>query len=246
LPTGPLWIFDRGAKVRVRLYSGALESVSEEELLGGENAAAVGDDASGFEIVQFRDAVLVAPSTYEISWLLRGQRGSEPEMRALPAGARFVLLDPAVVQVDLGMEAIGQSLTWRIGPQGLDHGDPAYVEFTDTALGLGLRPLRPAHLSVISDGGEAVFGWIRRTRIDGDGWELPDVPLGEESEAYELDVMNGAAVARTIAAATPTCRYTLAQQMADFGAAQSGFSVRVAQLGTAYGRGPTLEKFLNV
>jgi hypothetical protein len=246
LPMGPLWVFDRASKARVRLYSGALSSVSEEELLGGENAAAVGDDVSGYEIIQFRDAVLTAPSTYEISWLLRGQSGSEIEMRALPAGARFVLLDPAVVQVDLGTEAIGQSLTWRIGPQGLDHGDPAYVEFSDTALGLGLRPLRLAHLKVKADGGDAVFNWIRRTRIDGDGWELPDVPLGEESEAYELDVMNGAAVARTIAASAPTCRYTAAEQVADFGAAQTSFSVRVAQLGTAYGRGPVLEKTLNV
>jgi hypothetical protein len=220
--------------------------VSELELLGGENVAAVGDDSGGWEIIQFRDAVLVAPATYEISWLLRGQGGSEPEMRALPVGTRFILLDPAVVQAELGMELLGQSVTWRIGPQGLDHGDPAYVEFSRTSRGLGLRPMRPAHLKAKADGGDAVFSWTRRTRIDGDGWELADVPLGEEREAYELDVMNGAVVARTIAAATPTCRYTLAEQTADFGAAQTSFHVRVAQLGTAFGRGPVLERTLNV
>ena len=57
--------------------------------------------------------------------------------------------------------------------------------------GIGLRPLAPVHLRSERDAGDIVFTWIRRTRIDGDGWELADVPLGEEREAYEIEVIAG-------------------------------------------------------
>jgi hypothetical protein len=63
------------------------------------------------------------------------------------------------------------------------------------------------------------------------------VPLNEESERYEFDVMNGANVVRTIAATMPTASYFAAQQVADFGSAQSTISVRVYQLSASVGRG---------
>jgi hypothetical protein len=64
-----------------------------------------------------------------------------------------------------------------------------------------------------------------------------DVPLNEESERYEVDVMNGANIVQTIAATTPTASYSAAQQMADFGSAQNALSVRVYQLSASVGRG---------
>jgi hypothetical protein len=63
------------------------------------------------------------------------------------------------------------------------------------------------------------------------------VPLNEESARYEVDVMNGATVVRTIATTTPTASYSAAQQIADFGSAQSAISVRVYQLSASVGRG---------
>ena len=58
---------------------------------------------------------------------------------------------------------------------------------------------------------------------------MADVPLGEESETYEVDILDGDDVKRTIAASTPTVLYTSAQQIADFGGVQSAVSVRVYQ-----------------
>jgi hypothetical protein len=49
--------------------------------------------------------------------------------------------------------------------------------------------------------------------------------------------MNGTNVVRTIAATTPTANYSAAQQVADFGSAQSAVSVRVYQLSASVGRG---------
>ena len=74
LPKGPLGLYDRASRVRVKLYSGTLTSIGDDELLAGANPAAIGSAEEGWEIVQFRDAVLIAAKTYEISRLLRGQR----------------------------------------------------------------------------------------------------------------------------------------------------------------------------
>jgi hypothetical protein len=63
------------------------------------------------------------------------------------------------------------------------------------------------------------------------------VPLGEETERYEVDILDGATVKRTLAATTPAATYTAAQQTADFGSPQSAIDVRVYQLSTVHGRG---------
>ncbi|MFL5259295.1 MAG: hypothetical protein ACJ8AS_06040, partial [Hyphomicrobiales bacterium] len=242
LPRGPVDLFDRASGVRVKLYSGALASLSEEELLAGANIAAIGDDDSGWEIVQFRDAVLVAASTFRIAWLLRGRGGSEPEIApSRPAGSRFMLLDPSVVQLDTRLGDIGVEKGWRIGPATRDHGDPAYVEISHVASGIGLRPLSPVHLRGWRDGGDVVFSWTRRTRIDGDGWELAEVPLGEEREAYDVEVLSGGAAVRTVAVQEPRFRYSLSEQAADFGTPPSTFTLRIFQLSAVFGRGAPLE-----
>ena len=61
---------------------GALASVSESEVLAGANIAAIGDEAAGYEIIQFAAAELIAENTYRVKTLLRGQAGSGPEMLA--------------------------------------------------------------------------------------------------------------------------------------------------------------------
>ena len=61
--------------------------------------------------------------------------------------------------------------------------------------------------------------WIRRTRAAaGDSWVLAEVPLGEEREEYELEVLDGGTVVRTVAGlASPAFTYTTAMATADFG-----------------------------
>ena len=63
------------------------------------------------------------------------------------------------------------------------------------------------------------------------------MPLGEDSEAYELDVLSGASVVRTLRASTPNVLYAATDEIADFGTPQSSLAVRVYQLSAAIGRG---------
>ena len=81
--------------------------------------------------------------------------------------------------------------------------------------------------------------------LDGDSWDIAEVPLGEEREAYEFDVLDGALLKRRTALALAQFTYTLAQQTADFGGAAGSVSVRVAQMSQAFGRGTTLERMIH-
>jgi hypothetical protein len=75
----------------------------------------------------------------------------------------------------------------------------------------------------------------RATRRDA--WEPVDVPLGEDAEAYEVDIRQGAILKRRLAATTPSILYAAADELADFGAPQASLSVVVAQVSGTVGRG---------
>jgi hypothetical protein len=241
LVAGPLSVFDRATSFDVVLKYGALSSASEVEVLNGANIAAIGDTASGFEIIQFASAELVSPNTYRLKTLLRGQAGSGPEMLASRvAPTNFVLLNPAVVQAELAGAETALENTWRIGPAQLDSGHSAYLEMTLQGQSNGLRPLSPCQLRARRDGADVVFTWVRRSRIDGDAWEPVEIPLGEESESYHLEIMDGAAVKRAVAVTNPSYHYSASVISADFGAEPSAYDLRVAQVSASFGRGATL------
>ncbi len=238
LPPGPTSRFDHVHSVQVQLLGGTLASVSDADLFSGANAAAVQRPDGAWEVIQFAAAALVGDRTYELSQLIRGQAGSEWAMAdPLPAGAPFVLLDEHVVPIARGLDALGRDMQLRVVAANLDHGDPAAVSLAVTPASTALCPLSPVHLRAQRTIDGVVFSWIRRTRRDGDSWDAIEVPLGEEREAYELDVLDGATVKRTLSAVSASVLYAAADEIADFGAAQTALCVRVAQLSATVGRG---------
>ncbi|MGE0750256.1 MAG: glycoside hydrolase/phage tail family protein [Variibacter sp.] len=245
LPPGPTAVWDRATQVRVRLHGGALASLSDLAVLGGGNAAAVRTSDGTWEVLQFANAELVAERTYMLSRLLRGRAGSEWAMTdAVPAGAPFVLLDDFVVPVARGLDMLERAIDLRIVAAGHDHGDPMAVALSVTAGATALRPLSPVHIRGRRTGEGVRITFIRRTRIDGDGWGAGEVPLGEASEAYEIDVLSGGDVVRTLQATTPHVLYPLADELADFGVAQSSLAVRVVQMSATVDRGFPAEAVL--
>jgi hypothetical protein len=242
LPAGPASRFDRATSLRVRLDAGTLASVTELALLGGGNIAAVRNEDGEWEVLQFLSAALTAPATYTLAGFLRGQGGTEHAMReAVASGARFVLLDGALVRIDMTEDEVGLAFNWRCGPASRDVGSPSYVQLTHTFRGEGLKPLSPVHIRATRTGGDLSLAWIRRSRVGGDSWDAVEVPLGEAQERYEIDILDGATVKRTLAVTTPATTYTAAQQTADFGAPQPSLSVRIYQLSATRGRGTPLE-----
>ncbi|KWT68942.1 Gene Transfer Agent host specificity protein [Hyphomicrobium sulfonivorans] len=238
LPVGPEGRLDHAASVRVQVEGEPLTSVTALQLLAGRNLAAIRNGAGEWEVLQFMTATLVEPGVYQLGGLLRGQGGTEFAMRSeVESGAQFVLLNSSVARIDLSASEIRAPYSWRYGPSIRDIGDETYRTTTYSFAGLGLKPLSPVHVRARRDDGDVYLSWIRRTRIGGDNWEAPEVPLSEDSERYEVDVLDGGVVVRTLTSDVPTAIYTAEQQVADFGGAQEAYQVRVYQLSASYGRG---------
>ena len=237
LGAAPAGRWDDGAAVQVKLIAGALESRTREAVLNGANLAAIGDGSSGrWELFQFREAQLIAPDTYWLTGRLRGQLGSDGLMPdAWPEGSWLVLLDGAPEQIELASSQRGIARHYRIGPARRPVSDPSYTHIVAGFDGNGLRPYAPCHLQVSESGGDLEARWIRRTRIDGDGWDLAEVPLGEESEAYRVRVRQGGTVLREVTVTAPAWSYPAADQAAD--GVTAGAEIEVAQVSARYGPG---------
>ncbi|WP_270933398.1 hypothetical protein [Falsiroseomonas oryzae] len=108
------------------------------------------------------------------------------------------------------------------------------------ARGRAERPYAPAHVTGTRDAsGNLTITCVRRTRMDG-GWAdyTREVPLNETAEAYEVEILEGGTVVRTITGLfAPTATYSAADQTTDFGLAQASVPVRVYQLSAIVGRG---------
>jgi Gene Transfer Agent (GTA)-like protein/putative tail protein len=236
LPAGPTarW---HNTSVRVQLYGGVLSSAPDSAVLAGVNAAAVQRADGAWEVIQFANAELVGERTYLLSRLLRGKAGSEWAMGApLLAGAPFVLLDRNIVTVASGLDALDRTLQLRVVAASRDYGDPTALALEATPQATALKPLAPVHVKAARGGSGVTLSWVRRTRIDGDSW-VGEVPLGEDSEQYSVDILSGATVVRTLAAVTPSVLYAAADELTDFGTTQTSLSLRVTQLSATVGAG---------
>jgi hypothetical protein len=238
LAPGPLWRTDRRAALEVRLRGGVLASVAPEAALAGANALALVDEAGEIEIVTVSQAELIGPQRFRLSGFIRGLGGTEAAAsRLLPAGSRVVVLDGSAVTLTRELSDIGRTLRYRIGPARHDVGDATMVEVEKKVTGPALLPLSPVRPRAWRREDGIALGWLRRTRIDGDSWELVEVPLGEENERYELRIFDGEVLVHAEIVNEPGWLYSTAQELADFGTTQAELAFSVAQISAAVGRG---------
>ncbi|MEM6547214.1 MAG: glycoside hydrolase TIM-barrel-like domain-containing protein [Pseudomonadota bacterium] len=225
------------ATVRVQLAQGALAGATEAAVLNGANRLGVEVSAGEWEVLQFRDADMVDPGAYRIGHFLRGQRGTEHHADTeIPAGARVVLLDEALIRLPLPLDELGLPRHYRTGPARYGFAHASFAHQIETARGVGLRPFRPSQLRVLDQGGDLALSWIRRGRIGADSWEGVDIPLGEEREEYRVRVYDGANLLRSETVTAPAFTYTAAMRADD--APTGPVTLRVSQLSTTFGYGP--------
>ena len=190
-----------------------------------------------WELLQFREAELIGSDTWRLSHLLRGQQGTEAVMAPVwPAGSTFVLMDAGPRQIPVATSLRGITKRYRVGPASLPVDDPSFVELTHAAGAMGLKPFAPVHLRAAADGsGGLIFSWMRRTRVNGDSWELPDVPLGEAYEAYRVQVVKDGALRREETVTVPAWTYDASAIGAD--GVVAPFTVEIAQISDLFGPG---------
>ncbi len=236
--------WDRTNTLTLRLVRGALASKAEMEVLNGANALLVGD-----EVLQFAGANLNADGSYTLDTLLRGRRGTEWATAGHSLGERVILLsDASLTRANLPDADVGITRFYKGVTLGGLASEGARKSFA--LLGRSLMPYAPVDIRGAQTGSPSdwVLTWRRRSRLGGAWKDAVDVPLGEEGESYEVDILNGTAVVRTItavtssggSAVTPSTRqavYSAADQIADFGAEQASLSLRAYQLSATIGRG---------
>jgi hypothetical protein len=227
-----VWDTENALEVLVQSPGLEFESRTELEVLDGANLLLIGQ-----EIVQFRDAEQLGPLEWRLSNLLRGRRGTEWAMSTHQVGEAVLVLDPTTLTRASSLDEVGLGRLYKAVSIGSDPSVPAAVAFTNEAA--SLKPYAPVHVEGSRNGdGDLTITWVRRTRYGGEWRDLIDVPLNEASEAYEVDILDGAGqVVRTLSSTAPSVAYDAADQTADFGAVQSAIDVTVYQLSVAVGRG---------
>ncbi len=86
----------------------------------------------------------------------------------------------------------------------------------------------------------------RRSRANFELWDSVDIPLGEEGEAYELDINRNGEVVRTLHSTQPWFHYPSEMELRDFGERQAGLSVSVYQMSALLGRGIPASSFVSI
>lgn len=234
LPESAMFTWDEANAVELEVLAGHLASRDDADVLAGANRIAVETDSGAWEIIGFADAQLVAPRSYRLTRLLRGQGGSDYAIGAASAGNRVIVLDGRVPTESIDPAWLGETaeLLCFAGPS-----DGVGVA-TEVEIGLAaILPLSPVHLWAEMDGSDIAIGWVRRSRADTDSWATEDAPHDWLPEAYRVEIYDGVTLVRTVEAASPAITYTAGQQAADFGGPATSFGYRVAQLSALYGPG---------
>lgn len=231
-------IFDEGSTVSIRMTSGAaLASVTQDQVLNGANLAVIGRPGR-WEVIQFKNAILTAVDTYQLSGFLRGRRGSEWATGTHQIGDRFVLANinawRRITDGDVGLPRMYKAPAFRIALSAV----PA-TSFTNQAV--GLKPYASVDAAgARDDGNNLLLSWNRRSRIGGNTLNMP-TPLGEASEAYSIDIIKAGEVVRTLTSTAPSVIYSAADQAADGITPGAPVTARIHQLSTTVGRGYPLE-----
>jgi len=247
LPAGPTGRFDRASSVTVRFGAAALSSVADGAALSGRTSMAIRGADGLWEIFAFARADLVGDNVWRLSRLLRGLGGeSRLAARDAPAGSIVVLLDDALVPLARNTSEIGAPTIWRIGPADRDYSDPLYVQATIAATGKALTPFSPVRARATRGDAGVTISFIRCGRVDSDAWEGNEIPLGEATERYEIELALPGGGRRVLEMTSPSALYTAALEIADFGAPQSALSLSIFQLSAVIGRGFPLSATLPV
>lgn len=228
-------------EIPVSVISGELVSVTREQMISGANYCAYGADGR-WEIVRFQDAELQSDGSYLVSNWVRGDKGTEWATGLHQPGDWLILLDdPDNVFITMATESLTLERLYRAITQRdtIDSGDNVPFAYR----GVNLEPLSAIDASGERDGsGNLTVEFTRRSRLTSSWWTTGvTAPVGEFAEAYEIDVLDGANVVRTITAAAPLFSYSAADQAVDFGSPQGDILFRIYQLSDVVGRGYVYE-----
>lgn len=234
------WTVDRTNTLRISMESGGddLDTVTEEQMRAGSNTALLVTSEGEVEVIRFANVTANGDGSFTLDTLMRGMRGTEWASGLHAAGSLFVLVDDSVTPISFATGDLGASRYFRL-VGAFDTFDAVEIA-SRTIEGTAEKPYAPCLIIGTRDGsGNLTVSCLRRSRTGGYEWVdgTEGVPLGEETEEYEMDVMDGVTVKRTITSTDGTFAYSAANQVTDFGSAQAEVDVRIYQISATVGRG---------
>ena len=221
----------------IDLISGSLESKTKLEVLQGSNFAAL-QSGENWEIIQFATVTDNGDGTYTLKGMTRGRRGTNNYQSGHAVGDLFVLLSETTIERYLAPNDDYLQLRYykanTIGTI-ID----SYPQ-SRTNLAKSYYPYSPTYVKGSRDGSNNLtITWKRRTRVGGLWTDSTGaVPLGEESESYEIDILDSAGIIlRTLELTAETASYTAAQQTLDGLIPGDLISMIIYQTNNLVGRG---------
>lgn len=172
-----------------------LTSASESDLLNNpyRNLFLYGN-----EYLQAANVVSLGDKAYTISTFLRGRFNTDGLQLTHSASERIVLLNGAEKFVPIPISRLNGAFDYKVVTTNQDVADATPISFTWT--GGNLRPPAPVNLRGSRDAdGNLLIEWTRRSRLGSGMVSGSDVPLAEEEELYDVEILNGSNdVLRTI------------------------------------------------
>jgi hypothetical protein len=225
---------DRVNTVDVTMTVGVPTSISEIAMLQGENMALLGDEVIGFATV-----TPLGGSSYRLSNLLRGRRGTDFAWSSHAMSERFVLLDIGKVhRVTLDTSFVNKDVLLKPVTIGDTLAATSPVSLTIT--GAELKPYTVCDVKGARDGSDNLtITWKRRTRHSGELTDFIDAPLNETTESYAVEIWDAGytTLKRTINVVAQTAPYSAADQTTDFGSPQASVAIKIFQNSAFLGRG---------
>jgi hypothetical protein len=174
---------------RLTIFPGSrtfeLESITDDQLWNGANLCVIGN-----EVIQFRDCVQNADSSWTIWNLLRGRRGTEYACDNHAIAERFVFPTPSTIGGEGDtLDSRGQKRFFKAVGQGraLSQATPVTVVYEPR----DQMPYAPKDIRRDISGVNVTLTWRRRTRFGGNMQDgTGTVPLHETSEQYEVYILS--------------------------------------------------------
>lgn len=175
--------------------------------------------------------------------IFRGMRGTESFCGLHVPGDKLLVIDEFLIAEKRALDNVGITDTLK---------SVSYSERFEQASGTNLivkadalKPFAPVFIEGATEGEDVVITWARRDRTGGSSFK--PIPMSEATEEYEIDIIKGGNVLRTVTDLTDkTFTYTSAMRVEDETANDETLTLAVYQISAVVGRGYAGRATINV
>jgi hypothetical protein len=239
LGSGVASIIDRSNSFTV-FSKTVINPVTTDQFLNGENLILVGN-----EIIAFKDVTLLGDNQYQLSYLIRGCKGTEWAMGTHSVNEQVVLLNN-LIKITANKGYINQTALFKLVPP-YESEEQVTKTTSLTYQGNSVKPYTIANVKGIPTPitHDATITWNRRTYQKGGLQDYVDIGFADgELEQFIIDIYTQfpyqeLTIQKTYTVSSPTFFYSAAQQIADFGFTLNQLRCTITQASNNVGKGQT-------